>query len=168
MKMNEFGPLSERKRKKQRSRSTHSGGAPYYGYYYGSSNADSGDSGGIEEARGDAIEDFKPEDTALDDLKSRFLPDWEMLDHRTLQAKYVAPDHRYALKFVAYVNSLSEKMDHFAEVTQDVAEVTVKTSTFDVKGLTILDFQLAMHVDNYAKKHNIEQVRMQGNFGMHP
>jgi pterin-4a-carbinolamine dehydratase len=72
------------------------------------------------------------------------------------------------LKFVAYVNSLSEKMDHFAEVTQDVAEVTVKTSTFDVKGLTILDFQLAMHVDNYAKKHNIEQVRMQGNFGMHP
>ena len=58
-------------------------------------------------------------------------------------------------------------MDHFAEVTQDVAEVTVKTSTFDVKGLTILDFQLAMRVDNYAEKNDIEQVRMSGNFGMH-
>lgn len=167
MKLNEFDLLSERKRKKRRSKSAYSGGIPYYGYYYGS-DTNSGDSGGVEESRGDAIEDFKPEDTALDDLKSRFLPDWEMLNHRTLQAKYVAPDHRYALKFVAYVNSLSEKMDHFAEVTQDVAEVTVKTSTFDVKGLTILDFQLAMYVDNYAKKHNIEQVRMQGNFGMHP
>jgi hypothetical protein len=58
-------------------------------------------------------------------------------------------------------------MDHFAEVTQDVAEVTVKTTTFDVKGLTILDFQLAMRVDNYAELNAIEQVRMQGNFGMH-
>lgn len=169
MKLNDFDLLGERrKRKKQRSRSAYSGRAPYYGYYYGGDNNTSGDSGGIEEARGDAIEDFKPQDSALDDLKSRFLPDWEMLDHRTLQAKYVAPDHRHALEFVAYVNQLSEKMDHFAEVTQDVAEVTVKTSTFDVKGLTILDFQLAMYVDNYAKKHDIEQVRMQGNFGMHP
>lgn len=169
MKLNEFGLLGERRRKKQRSRSGYSGGAPYYGYYYGGGgNNDSGDSGGVEESRSNSVEDFKPEDTALDDLKSRFLPDWEMLDHRTLQAKYVAKDHRHALEFVAYVNQLSEKMDHFAEVTQDVAEVTVKTSTFDVKGLTILDFQLAMHVDRYAKNHNIEQVRMQGNFGMHP
>ena len=168
MKMNEFGPLDERRRKKQRSKSAYRGGAPYYGYYYGGDNTESGDSGGVEESRGDAIEDFKPEDTALDDLKSRFLPDWEMLNHLTLQAKYVAPDHRHALEFVAYVNRLSEKMDHFAEVTQDVAEVTVKTSTFDVIGLTILDFQLAMHVDTYAKNHDIEQVRMQGNFGMHP
>ena len=113
------------------------------------------------------IEDFVPEHDALDDLKSKYLPDWEMLDHRTLQAKYVAKDHRHALEFVGFVNKLSEKMDHFAEVTQDVAEVTVKTSTFDVKGLTILDFKLALYVDKYAENNDIEQVRMQGNFGMH-
>lgn len=143
MKLYEFGPLGgKHSRKKQTTN--------------------------VNESRSSPIEDFKPDNSALDDLKSRFLPDWEMLDHRTLQAKYVAQDHRHALEFVAYVNKLSEKMDHFAEVTQDVAEVTVKTSTFDVKGLTILDFQLAMYVDNYAKKHDIEQVRMQGNFGMHP
>jgi pterin-4a-carbinolamine dehydratase len=113
------------------------------------------------------IEDFVPENDDLDDVKSQYLPDWEMLDHRTLQAKYVAKDHRLALEFVGFINRLSEKMDHFAEVTQDVAEVTVKTSTFDVKGLTILDFKLALYVDRYAEKNNIEQVRMQGNFGMH-
>lgn len=113
------------------------------------------------------IEEFVPDDQALDDLKSKYLPDWEMLDHKTLQAKYVAKDHRHALEFVEYINKLSEDMDHFAEVTQDVAEVSVKTSTFDVKGLTILDFQLAMQVDNYASTNDIEQVRMQGNFGMH-
>jgi 4a-hydroxytetrahydrobiopterin dehydratase len=119
------------------------------------------------EFRSKDLEEFKPNDNALDDLKSKYLPDWEMLDHRNLQAKYVAQDHRHAEKFIEWINKLSEEMDHFAEVTQDVAEVTVKTSTFDVKGLTILDFQLAMHVDNYAKQNNIEQARMSGNFGMH-
>jgi pterin-4a-carbinolamine dehydratase len=113
------------------------------------------------------VEEFVPQDSDLDDIKSEYLPDWEMLDHRTLQAKYVAKDHRHALEFVKFVNTLSEKMDHFAEVTQDVAEVTVKTSTFDVKGLTILDFKLALYVDKYAENNDIEQVRMSGNFGMH-
>jgi len=113
------------------------------------------------------VEEFVPQDSDLDDIKSEYLPDWEMLDHRNLQAMFVAKDHRHALEFVNYINELSEKMDHFAEVTQDVAEVTVKTSTFDVKGLTILDFKLALYVDDYAEKNDIEQVRMQGNFGMH-
>jgi len=103
----------------------------------------------------------------LNDLKSKYLPDWEMLDHRILQAKYVAKDHRHAEDFVSYINKISEEMDHFAEVTQDVAEVTVKTTTFDVKGLTILDFKLALKVDRFADSNDIEQVRMQGNFGMH-
>ncbi len=113
------------------------------------------------------IEDFVPNNQSLNNLKSKYLPDWEMLDHKTLQAKYVAKDHRHAEEFVEWINRLSEKMDHFAEVTQDVAEVTVKTSTFDVKGLTILDFKLAMYIDHYASSKEIEQVRMQGNFGMH-
>lgn len=120
-----------------------------------------------DEFRSKSIEDFIPENNDLDDIKSEFLPDWEMLDHKTLQAKFVAKDHRHALQFIKFINSLSEKMDHFAEVTQDVAEVTVKTSTFDVKGLTILDFKLAVIVDKYAEKNDIDQVRMQGNFGMH-
>jgi pterin-4a-carbinolamine dehydratase len=110
------------------------------------------------------IEEFVPADADLDDAKSRFLPDWEMLDHRILTATYMAKDHRHAVEFVEYINSISEKLDHFAEVTQDVAEVTIKTSTSDVKGLTILDFKLAMYVDDYAEKNDIEQIRMQGNF----
>lgn len=119
------------------------------------------------EFRSKDSEDQTFSDQRLDDMKSKYLPDWEMLDHKTLQAKYVAKDHRHALEFVGFINRLSEKMDHFAEVTQDVSEVTVKTTTFDVKGLTVLDFKLAMKVDRYAEKNDIEQVRMQGNFGMH-
>lgn len=113
------------------------------------------------------VEEFKPGNDALDDMKTKYLPDWEMLDHKTLQAKYVAQDHREAEAFVRIINRLSEKMDHFCEVTQDVAEVTVKTTTFDVKGLTILDFQIAMVIDKFANDVKIKQVRMTGNFGMH-
>jgi pterin-4a-carbinolamine dehydratase len=122
----------------------------------------------LAEARTNPVEDFRPSNSQLDDLKSKYLPDWEMIDHKTLQAKYVAQDHRHAEQFVGWINRLSESMDHFAEVTQDVAEVTVRTTTFDVKGLTVLDFELAMRVDAYAQDHDIDQVRMSGNFGMHP
>ena len=119
------------------------------------------------EFRSDDVEEFKPSNDALDNLKSKYLPDWEMLDHRTLQAKYVADDHRAAVAFVKIINRLSEKMDHFCEVTQDVAEVTVKTSTSDVKGLTLLDFQIAMVIDRFASDVGIKQMPMSGNFGMH-
>ena len=119
------------------------------------------------EFRANDVEEFKPSNKALNDLKSKYLPDWEMLDHRILQAKYVAADHREAEAFVRIINKLSERMDHFCEVTQDVAEVTVKTTTFDVKGLTILDFQIAMVIDRFASDVGIKQAPMSGNFGMH-
>lgn len=119
------------------------------------------------EGRSNTIEDFKPSHAALDNIKNRYLPDWEMIDHKTLQAKFVAKDHRHAEQFIKYINDISEKMDHFAEITQDVAEVTVRTSTFDVGGLTILDFELALQVNNHADLHDIAQMRVSGNFGMH-
>ena len=118
----------------------------------------------ITEGRSEPIEDFKPADSALDDLKTKYLPDWEMLDHKILQTTYVAQDHRHAEEFIEFINRESERMDHFTEVTQDVAEVTVKTTTSDVKGLTVLDFELAMIIDDYAKRNKINQGRMQGNF----
>jgi 4a-hydroxytetrahydrobiopterin dehydratase len=121
----------------------------------------------IEHADKQDTKKFTPSDDDLDDIKSQFLPDWEILDHKTLQAKYVAKSPNHALKFMKFMNRLAEKMDHHPEVTKDVAEVTVKTSTFDVKALTILDFKLALAVDRYAEKNNIEQVSMQSNFGMH-
>jgi len=156
--------IAERRRKKVK-------GAAYGPGAFGMYGVDAGYSGdgGVAEGkfRANNVEEYKPGKEALNDLKSRYLPDWEMLDHKTLQAKYVAKDHRHAEQFTKFINKLSEKLDHFAEVTQDVAEVAVKTTTFDVKGLTLLDFQLAMIVDNFAEKNDIEQVRMSGNFGMY-
>ena len=113
------------------------------------------------------VEEFVPIDEQLDEIKNKFLPDWDMRDHRELHAMYVCKDHQEAEEMIVFINELSEDMDHFAEVTQDVAEVSVKTSTFDVKGLTVLDFQLAMSIDAYAEEKGIKQTSTSGNFGMH-
>jgi len=121
----------------------------------------------MNEARANSVEDYKPTDQQLDDLKSKYLPNWEMSDHKMLQARYIAKDHRRAEKFIRFINQVSERMDHFAKVTQDVSEVTVETTTFDVKGLTILDFQLASAIDKYAERNQIEQARSGGNFEMY-
>ena len=119
------------------------------------------------EYRDNDVEEFVPNDAELDKIKNKFLPDWEMLDHREIQTMYVCQDHRQAEEMIGFINDLSEKMDHFAEVTQDVTEVKVKTSTFDVKGLTVLDFQLAMQIDAWAEEKDIKQASTSGNFGMH-
>lgn len=110
------------------------------------------------------VEEFVPNDAKLDDLKSKYLPDWEMLDHRELRAQYITKDHRHAEEFINWINRASEKLDHFTEVVQDVNEVSVRTTTSDVQGLTILDFQIAMMIDDYAAQNSIEQTRMSGNF----
>jgi len=116
------------------------------------------------EFRSRASEEAMMDKSTLMDFKQRTVPDWEMLDHRILTAKYFAKNHRHAVEFVDFINRVSEYIDHFAEVTQDVAEVTVKTTTSDTNSLTILDFALAKAIDDYAKQNNIEQERIQGNF----
>lgn len=114
--------------------------------------------------RSRASEEAVMDKNTLMDMKDQTVPDWEMLDHRILTAKYFAKNHRQAVEFVDFINRVSEYLDHFAEVTQDVAEVTVKTTTSDTNSLTILDFALAKAIDEYAQKNNIQQERIQGNF----
>jgi len=119
------------------------------------------------EFRENDVEEFVPSNEQLDKIKNKFLPDWEMTDHRYLETMYVCKDHQQAVDMIDAINDISENMDHFAEVTQDVTEVKVRTATYDVKGLTVLDFQLALQVDVWAEQNDVEQVPTSGNFGMH-
>jgi len=110
-------------------------------------------------------EERVPSPAELDDMRATIIPSWEMFDHRSLQAKFIAKDHRQAVEFIKFINDKSEELDHFALIKQDVTEVTVKTTTSDVKGLTILDFKLAKAIDDYAKVNDITLERTKGIFG---
>ena len=91
--------------------------------------------------------------------------DTDMKNVAQLQAKFIAKDHRLAVDFIKFINDKSEELDHFALIKQDVTEVTVKTTTSDVNGLTILDFKLAKAVDDYAKANDVQIERTKGIFG---
>ena len=110
------------------------------------------------------IEEFVPSNEQLNYLHQKFVPDWEMFDHRELRATYIADNHRQAEELTKFINDISENMDHFTEVTQDFSEVTIRTTTTDVKGLTILDFRMAMSIDTFAKEKGITQNKVKGNF----
>jgi 4a-hydroxytetrahydrobiopterin dehydratase len=101
----------------------------------------------------------------LNNMRAQLIPNWEMLDHRVLQAKFIAKDHRLAVDFIKFINDKSEELDHFSLIKQDVTEVTVKTTTTDVNGLTLLDFKLAKALDDYAKENDLNQERTKGIFG---
>ena len=119
------------------------------------------------EFRENDVEEYVPNEQQLDNIKNKHLPDWEMLDHKYIEKMYVCRDHKQAVEMIVAINDISENMDHFAEVTQDVTEVKVKTSTFDVKGLTVLDFQLAVQIDTWAEQNDVKHSPTSGNFGMH-
>ena len=110
-------------------------------------------------------EERVPPDKELDDMRASIVPGWEMFDHRYLQAKFIAKDHRLAVDFIKFINDKSEELDHFALIKQDVTEVTVKTTTSDVNGSTILDFELAKAIDDYAKANDVQIERTKGIFG---
>jgi len=44
----------------------------------------------------------------LDDMRAQLIPNWEMLDHRVLQAKFIAKDHRLAVDFIKFINHKNE------------------------------------------------------------
>ena len=110
------------------------------------------------------VEEFVPSNEQLNYLHQKYTPDWEMFDHRELRATYIANNHRQAEELTKFINDLSENMDHFTEVTQDFSEVTIRTTTTDVKGLTILDFRMAMSIDTFADEKGIKQKQVGGNF----
>lgn len=116
------------------------------------------------EFRSQDVEEFVPSNEQLNYLHQKYTPDWEMFDHRELRATYIANNHRQAEELTKFINDLSENMDHFTEVTQDFSEVTIRTTTTDVKGLTILDFRMAMSIDTFADEKGIKQKQVGGNF----
>ena len=116
------------------------------------------------EFRSQDVEEFVPSNEQLNYLHQKYTPDWEMFDHRELRATYIADNHRQAEELTKFINDLSENMDHFTEVTQDFSEVTIRTTTTDVKGLTILDFRMAMSIDTFADEKGIKQKQVGGNF----
>ena len=112
----------------------------------------------VTETRRDPEDLYQPTDDQLDRLHHEFIPAWSMLDHDQLTTAYDFVDDDTAMQFVTGLDDIEQSMDHNAVVTMDNARVTVAVRTGDVDGLTRLDFEFALRVQNLADQLDGDQL----------
>ena len=112
----------------------------------------------VTETRRDPQDLYQPTDDQLDRLHHEFIPAWSMLDHDQLTTAYDFVDDDTAMQFVTGLDDIEQSMDHNAVVTMDNARVTVAVRTGDVDGLTRLDFEFALRVQNLADQLDGDQL----------
>lgn len=74
------------------------------------------------------------------------LTDWKRLDERWMERKYHFKQFLAGIEFVDQVATYAEKdKHHHPFISIDYKVVTLKISSWQAKGLTDLDFEMARH-----------------------
>ena len=84
-------------------------------------------------------------------IRKKFAPDWEIRKGKYLYKKVAFDDYNQALRFFMVIEKPQVKLDHFADIGFFYNEVTMMVYTHDVGGLTQLDFELALYIDEAIK-----------------
>lgn len=85
-------------------------------------------------------------------LRKEFLSDWEIRKGVFLYKKIALDDYNQVLRFLMYLEQPQIKLDHFADFRNFYNHLAIAITTHDVKGLTKLDFELALYVDAAIEK----------------
>ncbi len=93
--------------------------------------------GGIEPLRGQALED----------LRRRLGPGWEVKEGRRLKKEFKFDDFQQALQFVNQVGALAEAQGHHPDLHLGWGRVKVILWTHKIGGLHENDFILAAKID---------------------
>ena len=91
-------------------------------------------------------------------IRKKFLPNWEIRKGTYLYKKIALDDYNTVLRFLMFLEKPQIKLDHFADFMNFYNEVTIAITTHDVKGLTELDFELALYVENAIQKMGGRQL----------
>jgi 4a-hydroxytetrahydrobiopterin dehydratase len=75
------------------------------------------------------------------------IPNWKLTDEKWIERKYRFLDYLNGIDFVQHVAKLSEKSNHHPFISIDYKVVTLKITSWNAKGLTTLDFDLAGKYD---------------------
>ncbi|WML50031.1 4a-hydroxytetrahydrobiopterin dehydratase [Neobacillus sp. PS3-34] len=75
------------------------------------------------------------------------IADWKLTDEKWIERKYRFLDFLNGVEFVQSVANLSEEANHHPFIAIDYKVVTLKLSSWNAKGLTLLDFELAEKFD---------------------
>lgn len=91
-------------------------------------------------------------------IRKKFAPDWEIRKGTYLYKKVAFNDYNQMLRFLMAIEKPQIKLDHFADFMNFYNELTIAITTHDVKGLTQLDFELALYIDKTLEQMDARQV----------
>ena len=72
---------------------------------------------------------------------------WSVIEDHHLEKSFRFEDFAKALEFVNAASEICELQDHHAEFTLSWGNVTIRTWSHDVDGITSRDYQLATAID---------------------
>ena len=91
-------------------------------------------------------------------IRRKFSPDWEIRKGKYLYKKVAFDDYNTVLRFLMYIEKPQVKLDHFADIGFFYNEVVLMVYTHDVGGLTQLDFELALYIDEALNKMGAKEI----------
>ena len=91
-------------------------------------------------------------------IRKKFTPDWEIRKGTYLYKKVAFDDYNQTLRFLMAIEKPQIELDHFADFMNFYNELTIAITTHDVKGLTQLDFELALHIDKALEQMGARQL----------
>jgi 4a-hydroxytetrahydrobiopterin dehydratase len=91
-------------------------------------------------------------------IRKKFAPDWEIRKGTYLYKKVAFDDYNQTLRFLMAIEKPQIKLDHFADFMNFYNELTIAITTHDVKGLTKLDFELALYIDKALEQMDARQL----------
>lgn len=75
------------------------------------------------------------------------VPKWKLTKEKWIERKYHFLDYLNGIEFIQEIAQLSENVNHHPFISIDYKLVTVKLTSWNAKGLTTLDFELASKYD---------------------
>lgn len=76
------------------------------------------------------------------------LPEWKRLDEKWIERKYRFKNYLNGVRFVDQAAEYAENKKHHPFISIDYKMVKLKMSSWQAKGLTDLDFEMAKHFDD--------------------
>ncbi|MFC3041076.1 4a-hydroxytetrahydrobiopterin dehydratase [Virgibacillus xinjiangensis] len=71
------------------------------------------------------------------------LPSWKRTDEKWIERKYRFKDYLAGIRFVDQIAAYAEEKKHHPLISIDYKVVTLRMSSWQAKGLTALDFEMA-------------------------
>ena len=93
-----------------------------------------------------------------EELRKEYAKDWEIRKGKYIYKKVAFDDYNTVLRFLMVIEKPQIEPDHFANIKFFYNEAELVVYTHDTKGLTTLDFKLAVQIDRALERMGAKEI----------